>query len=430
MIKKNYTTLLFFMIVIIIDWIYYITQLLSTNRLSYEITFFVLVSLLFFLMLINLIYKKLFDFTSSKFKILFYIVSVLLFSMFIANRILEINKYYEYSKTLPKKNSGNLWQPDKYLGHRGIKNAIGYYEYFIGDSISGKIDTRFDSLGYRTVNQDKLILSDTLNLFLGCSFTFGDYIKAGEGYPYITSKLLNHNFLNGGASAYGLGQMIQLVDSLVPEFKFKYVFIQMSPWLAYRATILNGPTFYGYRPFPYFYEKANEFVLIPPAYKTRMYNRRKNWQETDRSYIEKVLFMFTDGFNVEILDYSSNKLTKFYMKIGLLPKPTKKRLKLEKYFYDYAIKKIIASGATPIILKLKYNEKKCSRLLKHLRGKAMVIDLDFVLDSVVDSQGQSANKLFYIYHLHQGKKIYYDGHLNAYANEIVGNYIFENLNKK
>jgi hypothetical protein len=427
--KKLLSAFIILCLIVLIDWIFFSTSLLEISRLRYEILYFILISLLSFILLVNLTYKSLFSFDNSKLKIILIITLILSFSMFITNRALVINKYYGYSKKIEERTSGNLWKADDFLAHKGIANSVGYYEYFIGDSISGRIYTRFDSLGYRTVNTNSLIISDTLNLFLGCSFTFGDFIKAEEGYPYQTSKLLNNNFINGGASAYGLGQMIQLVDSLTPKFRFKYVFIQLSPWLADRAMELNGPTYYDYRPFPYFSETKNGFTLNYPLYRAHRFSKSKDWRKSERSYYEKIQFMLTDGFNVQIIDYLSDKFSRLKIKMGVIPRPTIKKLELEKYFYDYVINKVNNEGAIPIILKLNYPDNNCSELLTYLKNKATIIDLDVALDFNSQLNRVNATELYGIYHLHNGKKIYYDTHPNPYANEIISKYIFANLKK-
>lgn len=131
----------------------------------------------------------------------------MLLSVFIAKRILVINKIYYAAKTIQVKFGPGLWQPNPYLAHKGISNATGNHEYYLRDSISRTIKTSFDSLGYRSVETSNLLPYDTLNLFLGCSYTFGDLIPAEEGFPYKTSALLKNNLINAGASAYGMGQM-------------------------------------------------------------------------------------------------------------------------------------------------------------------------------------------------------------------------------
>ena len=115
------------------------------------------------------------------------------------------------------------------------------------------------------------------------------------------------------------------------------------------------------------------------------------------------------------------------MRLGFLPSPTRNKLELEKYFYSYVIDKVKEHGATPIILKLRYPDEDCYELIEHIEGEAKIVDLDLALYNVVQSTGLDYKTLFHIYHLHNGVKLYYDTHLNAYANEIISNQIFKTL---
>ncbi|MCF6170547.1 MAG: hypothetical protein L3J31_01175 [Bacteroidales bacterium] len=427
--KKLKTFLVLLSLMLLADYLFYKLKLLTLNSIAYDMLFFITMTVLLFLLLTALFYNSLYNFKSSKLKIALYISFSLVLAMFAADRWMVINKFYHYSKTLRKANSGNLWKSDPQLAHKGIANANGYYAYYIGDSISGTVNVAFDSLGFRTASDTNKLSFDGLNLFLGCSFTFGDYIRAEEGYPYQTSKLLENNFINAGASGYGIGQMKQLLDTLLPKYQFRYVFIQLSPWLAHRALKLNGPTYYGYAPFPYFSYDDGTFNLNFPAYKTRKY-KRKNWREGTLSYFEKIRFTFSDGFNIEVLDFLSCKFALLKMEAGFMPSPAKAGRKLEKYFYSYAIKKCEEYGATPIVLKLAYPAAKSADIVNFLNPKCMLIDLDNALDSVVSKTGKSHEKLFRIYHVHKGERIYFDGHPNAYANDIMSQAIFNKLKTK
>lgn len=358
----------------------------------------------------------------------------LCFSLFIAGRLLAANELYERVKSTTKFASNNLWQPDAKLSHRGIANAQGYYAYTIGEHIRGEIPVVFNAQGYRTVAQGKKLSTETLNLFVGCSFTFGDYIKAEDGFPYRTSQLLKTEFINAGASGYGFGQMIKIIDELLPKYKFKYVFVQMSPWLATRAMRLDGPVLFGGRPYPYFFENGNSFVLHYPAYtssvSSSLYQNLEQYHKAPRTYLDKIIFIYSVGLNVVVKDYMAYQFAVLKIKIGLIPSPTNKKQELEQYFYNYVIRRIKAQGAMPIILKLKYPTKDCSVLLDHIKSQAILIDLDTVLAQAAFLQKKPEKELFDIYHLCDGKKLYYDQHLNAYANQLIAEYIFSSLQNK
>lgn len=411
----------------IVDYLSFKANTYFGTGMTISVLYFFIVSLLIFLFILNLCYKALFTFKSGKGKIALYTILPLLLSMHLAGRLLAVNTGYFYSKNLSKKTSGNIWKPDPLLAHKGIPNAKGTYDYFIGDSIKGSVPVLLDELGYRTVPDSLKVNSDTCDLYLGCSFTFGDYIKAEDGYPYVTSKLLHHTFRNAGASAYGFAQMKQIADNLLPKYKFKYVFIQLSPWLADRAMSLNGPAFRGARPFPYFSDKGNTFILNKPAFEISK-TQPGFWRNTPASYKEKISFEISDGWKSEIAGYYSSKWAGLQTFAGIKARPTNKKKELEKYFYDYMIAACRANNCIPVILKLKYPAQECSDLLGYLDKKATVIDLDADLDKKVMETGKTYSELFGLHYISNNQSILFDEHPNEFANELFSKRIFNQLN--
>jgi hypothetical protein len=434
--QKLVSTLILIFFLISFDFVYTWFALNGyefTYRWRYEFIHLIIITFLFFFILANLTYKSLFSFNSSKIKILFSLISLLLFSFFLAKRVVSISKYYLFAINEPKRPSNELWQPDLYLAHKGIPFKKGQYEYFI-DSINGQIDVQFDSLGFRCVSEANKIKSDTLNLFLGCSWTFGDFIIAEEGYPHKVSKLLNQNYINAGASAYGFAQMKQILDSLIIKHSFKYVFIQLSPWLSKRAMSFNGPSYFGYSPFPYFSEKNNSFQLEKTPY--RAIKKRREWR-SKKSYINKLKFYVTNGFEEEIINYSRYQMALLKSNLGLLKKPTNKKNELELFFYQHAISICNQHNAIPVIIKFGYQKLGFNidrlpdneELIIYLKkNNIKVIDLDYAL--MIDTTDFNNPKRFEIFHkLQDGKKLYYDNHPNPWANTIFSNTIFNSLNK-
>lgn len=428
--KKIKSIIIAFALFFLLEFVFFKVFCLVSNRYIIKLTewsYFIFLLIFIFLFVQNLLYQRKYSFKSKKVKIFAYLLISFLLSFHLAGRINAMNNFYFYSKNKPKGTTQGLWQFDEFLAHKAIPNSKGFYEYNVGDSISGKIPVYFDSLGYRTVTPNSKINADTLNLFLGCSFTFGDYIEAKHTYPHLVSKKLDNNYINTGASAYGFGQMIQLIDSLIPKYDFKYVFIQMSPWLADRAMKLTGPTFYGYRPFPYFSDKQDSFKLNYPVFKSKMY-KNKDLRETKPNYFERVQFFFTQGKNIEIMDYYTFNWNRF--KSGIINKPTIRKKELEKYFYDYAINSCRKSGATPIILKLRYENDDCADIVDFIESKEVqVINLDYSLNELSQHNSLKYQALFSIYHKLENDSILIDGHPNNYAMELFSETIINNIKK-
>jgi len=189
---------------------------------------------------------------------------------------------------------------------------------------------------------------------------------------------------------------------------------------------LNGPTRFGYRPFPYYSGNDASFRLNLPAYKTRMYSLR-NWRKTPRSYPEKLLFSITDGFKIEIHDYYAYKIAELKVRLGIIPKPTGNKTALEIFFYDHMIDLCLENKAVPVILKLMYPDNECAPLVAHLRTRAKVIDLDSALQSVATNAGKKYGKLFRIRHVSGHDTIVFDSHPNKFAHSIIANTIYNAL---
>ncbi len=395
-------------------------------RKLFSFSDFIIKFFLLFLLFVNMTYKSFFDFKSGKLKFALFMVISIIISIHAASRLNCIDEFYFYSKTLVTRPFSNRSQPDQLLSHKGIPNSQSADCYYIGDSIHGCTPIFFDSLGYRTVPDSLKLKNEKLDLYLGCSFTFGDYIMAEDSYPYLTSKLLKNNYINAGCGAYGLGQMKLLIDSLVGKYPFNYVFIQLSPWLSERSISFNGPVDYGYRSFPYFSDYGKSFKLNPPSYSTYAYSR-KNWRETPPSYSEKIQFFLTDGLKIEIHDYYCYWLSRLKAKAGIIPEPTRRKESLEKYFYSYAINKCKKNNSTPIILKLKYPKDECRELLDYLSTMAKIIDLDADLDKKVTETNCSYETLFSIYYVNGNDSIIYDHHPNELANKLFSKRIYAEL---
>jgi len=416
-------------IILVINYLFFLINVAFGVRVRFSILYFILNTILIFLFFEILIYNTLFTLNSAKFKILFFIVVPFLFSMHLTERLLAIDKLYFYLKSLTIQDSHDLWQADPYLAHKGIPDSEGSLDYYIGDSIRGSISVIFDDKGFRTVSDSFKIKSDTTDLYLGCSMTFGDYIPAEEGYPYRTSKLLNHGFINAAASGYGLGQMKHLLDSLLAYNKFNYVFIQLSPWLVDRAMKINGPTTYGKIPFPYFSDDGDNFVLNKVAFKSNVYSV-KPWRLTSPSCFDKILFMFSDGFKIEVANFYSHKWASVKVILGLKPKPTKRKRDLEYYFYSYAINYCIQNDAIPVIIKLWYPDEECHELKNYLGQDVLIIDLDIELDKKIKETGRDFRSLFWIYHVQNNDTIIFENHPNGLANELFSQRIYSELKRE
>ncbi|MDV7390096.1 hypothetical protein RZS08_02030, partial [Arthrospira platensis SPKY1] len=108
-----------------------------------------------------------------------------------------------------------------------------------------------------------------------------------------------------------------------------------------------GPSFYEYRPYPYYAYKDGTFRLQPPAFQAPGLWALHHWREGAPSYREKVRHALTDGYRVEIIHYYNCLWARIKIGLGLIPGPAKKKFELECYFYDRAIAQCKKHGAVP-----------------------------------------------------------------------------------
>jgi hypothetical protein len=160
---------------------------------------------------------------------------------------------------------GRATIPDPQLGLKARPNARAAEIFPVGSDIP----MRFDHWGFRVPvdsPERALPLPKPVWLFLGCSFTYGAACTAEDTYPFQLERLSGGTALNAAACSYGLAQMMQQAETLIPEFKPDYVIVQYSPWLVNRAVSGFAPTYYGRCPTPYFYDAAGSVKLHPPLF--------------------------------------------------------------------------------------------------------------------------------------------------------------------
>jgi hypothetical protein len=412
-------------LLLIVDFVFFELKLLNPKS-SFDLSSMIYQSILFILILILLLtftYGNIFSLRGNP--LLTTVILLLLISTayFVSGRLRFVALAYEkeFSQRVKQRADKNLNIFDSQMNWRGRPNATGYYHYSIGDSIFGKSEVIFDSLGNRSVPKNLLVHSDTVDLFIGCSYTFGHMVKGEEGYPYLVTKSINHGLMNASMGAYGLAQMQMRLDSLLPIHRYRYVFIQVSPWLAERSMDFSGIYARGYPPTHYFSQEDGEIKVMPLAYRFVDFRSIEEWQGQKRSYMDRLRFLATNGFTLQVSGYARMRIAWVKSKMGLIPKPIKDKLALERHFYDRAIAEVRRQGAIPILVRINLNDtdKTFSELKKHLEGKALIIDCEPRLDSVANAMGRKKSDLYHIYDEKNGKKIYYDNHPNAFANQVI-----------
>lgn len=366
-----------------------------------------------------------FTYQSGKTKILSapVILSVIL-ALVVAERWTTMDKLYVTMTMQNKYFSKGIWDPDPKMGHVGIPHASGYYGYSIGDSIEMKVPVHLNPDGFRTAENYMNGEQKPQDLFLGCSFTFGDFLPAEQTFPYLTAQRIGHNYDNTGASAYGLVQMYLRAKELLPKQQYSYVFIQYSPWLADRAMSLTGPTLSGYYPFPYFSDKGGVFESRPVAFNSSFRGNEINLKKyRGRSYDGKWEFIGEVGIPVEIFDFTKYHLAHLKTKVGLLPKPTTNKNDLEQFVYHKIIEEVRLHGAEPVVLCIDCNLE--APFLENLDAK--IIDIGRDIRELTDDDPEKRKKMFQIHYYTGTDSVWVDGHPNQKAHEIYSQTILNNL---
>lgn len=425
--KRLASILLLLFALVAVDWLIETSRFLEKPSRIREIAVFFVFTLLFFMLAVNATYRVLFDFNSGIARVIFFLTLSLVASMYLANRVLAMTTLWNYAVKIQKRSDHFLFRDDPRLGYRGVPNARGNYEYYIGDSINGKVPVILDSNGFRTSSMPSKASMDSMDLYLGCSFTFGDYIKGEETFAYKTSGKLGHLPVNAGFSGYGLAQMWLLADSLIPRNSYRYVFIQLTDWLSDRAVKPNRTTIYGYKAVPYISLGPNGPQINMPVYKSVFHRKAREWHLLERSYGLKLLFTVTDGFKIEMVDYTRYLIAKAGMKLGFLQSPAKDRRAVEMSFYEHVVGLALKNGATPVLVRMSYLQEGAEPIIERFRDSALIADTDKAANDSCRRKGMTYEQLYQLHHPHKSGGIHFDKHPNPAMTDLISDVILETL---
>lgn len=397
---------------------------------------YALLALLFVLLVTGICYKRFFtsdSLRSATRKAAFAVVLFLLFALSFKSLSLchEISTLYEYVKKPARGMEGKFFMADNWLGHRVIPNQHGFHTFYINETAHGKVPIYTNNSGCRAPqNQEQFMQSDTIHLFLGCSFTWGDYNIAEETYPYMVSKQLGNNYLNAGVSAYGLAQMQLKCNELMKTHHFKYVFVQYSPWLIDRAVDKYGPTFFGYRPYPYVAKNDTGCYLHAPFFNSSMYDVPIDYFKTSPfGFADKLKFIYQVGIPVLVKDYLKKIFYDNCVRLRLLPNADYKREEVVNYTYSQIYNACKANGAQMVIVKFLAEDT----LLNHFKylHQVTVVNADSVLNAAIPATDFYTHyKKTYCHTVWDGKDtVVYDEHFNYHAHQLITRSILSALSK-
>ena len=400
---------------------------------------------LFFLLSIT--YKKYWDAqTFNKVSSIIFFALVFIFSFLIVKEIYAdfraVDKLYSYYK----KNIGivgDVFMADDTLGHRGIPNGSGVSVYPL-ENRQISVPIQLDNEGFRIPVKPKTFDSDTLMMFLGCSFTWGDYSLAEENYPSQAIDLLKYKSVNCGTDAYGLAQMLILAERKIPQYHPKIVSVQYSPWLADRARFMFFPSAYGVMPFPFVTKNADsKFYIHQPFFRSALYNPAYKYYKTSpKSLIDKFSFFFKVGIPVAIVDSWKQRIAQWKMIFGILPMAESDNQQIEKYVYEQIYEICKQYGAKLVVLNLggfgysdeqrisnhydrqHFQKTMSSEMVKHVT----FIDADSVLRAGIKPK-ENYSKYVQWGKVSKTDSILYDNHPNPMTHKIIAKVLAEGIKR-
>lgn len=401
-----------------------------------------LIALLFFL---SITYKKWWDGSTFK-KVIPAVgfVIVLLLTFFLIKETYRsfraIDKLYSYYK----KNTGvlgDVFMADDTLGHRGVPNGTGKTVFALS-STNIEVPITLDAAGYRTSNVKEQAKQDSLMMFLGCSFTWGDYVLAEQNYASLVADSLHYEPLNCGVDAYGLAQMLILAERNIAKYHPKVLSVQYSPWLADRARFMFYPTIYGEMPYPFFTgNEKQELALHLPYFRSSLYNPTNRLFKTSPvSFLDKVSFFFKVGVPM-LVDTWKKQGFFLGMRLGIVPSSEPDNKKIEQYVYQRIHKLCKDNGVKLVVINIggfgytdeermtnHYDRKRFVASLPSLAKEVPFIDADSVLRAGIKKDEN------YSKYVHWGKNsptdsTIYDNHPNPMAHKIIAETLVKGLKK-
>jgi hypothetical protein len=410
---------------------------IHVNHNWIEILFDALGILTIIIFLLAITYKKRWNANTFKKRVSFISFGIVFIFAFIGikemySNLRAIDKLYAYYK----KNigiSGNVFMVDDTLGHCGVPNGFGNTIYSLGD-LEVNVPIKLNSAGFRITEKTIPSKSDSLMMFLGCSFTWGDYVLAEQNYATLVSKSLNYKLLNCGVDAYGLAQMLILAERNIPKYRPKVLSVQYSPWLADRARFMFFPSAHGVMPFPFISKnKRGTFYVHEPYFRSALYNPTyRVYKTSPASFLDKLSFIYNVGIPVAIVDKWKMQMVQWKMALGLVPVSENDNQKIEKYVYERLYKLCEQYGVKMVVFNVggfgysneqrmanHYDRRRFKETISNNLTKNIIfIDGDSVLRANIRPHEN------YSKYLHWGKisktdSIIYDNHPNVMGHQMM-----------
>ena len=242
--------------------------------------------------------------------------------------------------------TGDAYRADENYGHYPALTNLGYHSLQRRERVPVIFDENAFRVPYGT--RESAESPAFRILFLGDSFTHGDFVLAEDTFAYLTARELQASALNAGGSGWGLSQMVLRAREAIPTMKPKIVVVQYSNWLPERSRQVYGPSYIGKDPTPYFYESEGRVKIQRPVFRSVILRLRIS-KHVGRGLLH---FVWRVGIPLFLHDDFHVLVTSLKIHLGLLPSPLSSRQRAVDFAYGEIQSLCKANGAEMLILVL------------------------------------------------------------------------------
>jgi len=278
---------------------------------------------------------------------------VLASAMFLLAYAFNVSKrgkeLYEYVMDRNKRGwKGKMHESDTTLGFKTIKGLSSYIFIAEGDTVFN----HHDKDGFRVAYHEKGLQrqpGEVDILFLGDSFTYGEFNDIEESFVHMSSQRLGFTSINAGVCGYGLAQMYLKARELIPRYRPRQVVIQYSEWLLDRGLNIFAPSYHSRIPVPYFRKVDDSIVVRSPPYMTMAYNL--DFQKMQSEYRNALwLFILSEAVPFYLRHDIQKVETDIKLRMGRLERPNLDKRELARRVYPELIELVRSYGGIPYIL--------------------------------------------------------------------------------
>ena len=249
-----------------------------------------------------------------------------------------------------------LFKSHEKYGHSLRPGNLSFLVKPTGDTLSIKTDENGFRIPMSTADSISGTRDSTI-LFIGDSYTFGDFCHASETFPFLVGNRSGLQVINAGVGGYGYPQMLLKANDLVGSYSPEFLVFQLAPWDLDRSIsgYLPYPKLVFRVPEPHFAKtKEGQLYIEKPFYQSRLWDyaasgKLVKYKRKKKNIINYIHFTATV--------FCPMKLHEFTNEIGTLLRGKKRRMckdlhAAEQYTLEQTIEICKQSGTQIIYLLL------------------------------------------------------------------------------